>query len=180
MFVVTPEWCLLYKSFGNLLLNSSFPILSPQYLNVNIIYNLPKRSMYFLTHVEPVNLQQGTDTRFFVREQSPAGNRSHVAMRNISHYFFTPPLLHDDASALMEKLKKSIPDTMLLEEKKYNSGRSFVRVTGSKENASLLPALFHPKNEPVNSPSRQLRWIYSPMLLLESPDKIPAPVNPST
>ncbi|MBI2146089.1 hypothetical protein HYU22_01980 [Candidatus Woesearchaeota archaeon] len=131
--------------------------------------------MFFLTYVEPVNLQQGTETLFFVREQSPAGNRSHVVIHNISHYFFTPPLLHDDVSALTEKLKKSIPENMILEEKRYNARRSFVRIAGSKEDLPLLPALFHPQNEPVNSPSRQLRWIYSPGLLLESPDKIPTP-----
>ncbi len=127
--------------------------------------------MFFITHVEPVHPLRGTEVRFFLREQSPAGNKSHVVIKEIPHYFCTPPILTSALPGLRQKLQGSPElETLLVEEVKYNRRRSFLRIAGRKEDAAVLPSLFQ-----NISPSQQLRWLYSPTMIVDDPEHIPSP-----
>ncbi len=142
-------------------------------------------SRYFLTHVEPLHPLKGKEALFFIREQSEQGNRSHVLIKEIPHYFFTRNMELREASLFLEYLEhEPVLQHLAFTQHPYNWSKHFLRAEGSKEDRFLLPEPFLSKgllgnNDPValNSPARQLRWLYPPLMLLEAPteEAIPHP-----
>ena len=141
--------------------------------------------VFFLTHVEPLHPLYGQDVLFFIREQSKAGNKSHLVVKPIPHYFFTPTMSPEEAYYIRELLDhdRSL-EHLIITQHHYSQNKHFLRAEGSKEDRHLLTEPFLCKgalgnNDPVglNSPSRLLRWLYPPFLLLKTatPEAIPEP-----
>lgn len=141
--------------------------------------------VFFITHVEPQNSQRGQEALFFIREQSEQGNRSHVVIKPVPHYFFTPTMAPEEAYYVGELLDhdRSL-EHLVITQHSYSQNKHFLRAEGSKEDRHLLTEPFLCKglqnnNDPLglNSPSRLLRWLYPPFLLLKAatPKAIPEP-----
>lgn len=141
--------------------------------------------MFFLTHVEPLHPLYGQEALFFIREQSEQGNKSHVVVKPIPHYFFTPLMSPEEAYYIQELQEhdRSL-EHLSITEHSYSKNKHFLRAQGSKEDRHLLTEPFLCKgmlgnNDPLglNSPSRLLRWLYPPFLLLNAatPGAIPEP-----
>ena len=141
--------------------------------------------VFFLTHVEPLRLLYGQDALFFIREQSKEGNKSHVVIKPIPHYFFTRPLDLKEAYCIADNAEhdRSL-EHLTITSHEYSPYQRFLRAQGSKEDRHFLTENFLCKgmlgnNDPagLNSPSRLLRWLYPPFLLLNgaTPGAIPEP-----
>ncbi|MDO8656643.1 MAG: hypothetical protein Q7K45_05370 [Nanoarchaeota archaeon] len=141
--------------------------------------------VFFLTHVEPLHLLYGQEALFFIREQSKEGNKSHVVVKPIPHYFFTRPLALEEAYCIADNAEhdRSL-EHLAITSHEYSQYQQFLRAEGSKEDRHFLTENFICKgilgnNDPtgLNSPSRLLRWLYPPFLLLKgaSADAIPEP-----
>jgi hypothetical protein len=145
-------------------------------------------SQFFITHVEPLHLQKGKEVAFYVREQDLVSNRgkSHVIVKDVPHYFFTRNMPNDQLSAQLIKLQQQ-PDLehLVMEQHKISSNWSFLRAEGCKEDRKILPPPFickkdsKDKRDPSgnSSPSKLLRWLYPPMMLIPSLDEIPSPLE---
>ncbi|MBI2668613.1 hypothetical protein HYX14_02100 [Candidatus Woesearchaeota archaeon] len=141
---------------------------------------------YFITHVEPVHPQKGKDVLFSIREQDDEQKiyRSHTMIQKVPYYFYTPNRVDEEIKILLDELQSNQQlQHLKFEQLRYNTRKSFLRAEGSKEDRKILPAPFLCKKDEddhrdpcsLNSPSRQLRWLYPPFTLVESPDNIPAP-----
>ncbi len=137
-------------------------------------------SQYYITHVQPIHLQQGTATRFFIREYNPDGiSKTHIVEQDIPYFFYTKPYNQTTISTLEETIKEN-PEYKHLKISKHttSNGGHFLQAAGSKENKLTLPEIFQEKNtqnRSPRSPSEQLRWLYPTGLLLENPYTIPQP-----
>lgn len=144
--------------------------------------------VFFLTHVEPLHPLHGKEALFFIREQSEQGNKSHVIVKEIPHYFFTPTMLPEDAHYTLEQLEQErLLQHLSITQQAYSGNKHFLRAEGSKEDRLILPPPFLcSKNERekwerdplgLNSPARLLRWLYPTTMLLLSadPEDIPLP-----
>ncbi len=150
---------------------------------------------YFITHVEPVHLLHGTETRFFIREQNQETGvfRTHVVEKDIPHYFFTKKMMRRDANLWLEELVQDPGlepliehSTLKIEQVQYGKEKVFLRAQGSKEQHQLMPPPFlctdrGEDHDPLklNSPTRLLRWFYPPFLRVHSPEvsAIPLPLE---
>lgn len=141
--------------------------------------------VFFLTHVEPLHPLYGREALFFIREQSKEGNKSHVVVKPIPHYFLTPTMTPEEAYYTRELLDhdRSL-EHLIITQHEYSQNKHFLRAEGSKEDRHFLTEPFLCKgmqnnNDPLglNSPSRLLRWLYPPFLLLKAatPEAIPEP-----
>ncbi len=142
---------------------------------------------YFITHCEPAHPQKGKEVVFFVREQNNSGrSKSHVVVKEIPHYFFTTnfsPSQEPEAQKLLGQLQGD-PNLahLTFERVDYDGYHFFLKATGSKEDAHLLPVPFlcqgtSVRQDPcrLNSFTQLLRWLYPPGMLLNSPTEIPLP-----
>lgn len=141
--------------------------------------------VFFLTHVEPLHPLRGKEALFFIREQSESGHKTHVVTKDIPHYFFTPRMSPEEAYYIAELLEhdRSL-EHLVITQHQHSPHKHYVRAEGSKEDQHYLSEPFLCKGalgnrDPLglNSPSRLLRWLYPPFLLLASatPEGIPEP-----
>ncbi len=136
--------------------------------------------LYFITHVEPRHPQKGQEVLFFLREVGSEGNKSHVVVKEIPHYFYTPPLPREEAEYRFQQFREQPEFNHLnFEIKRYNQRRSFLRAEGSKEAVLPKPFLCRGSRDPLSldSPTKLLRWLYPPGMLISSPQEIPLPAD---
>ncbi|MBT3814247.1 hypothetical protein HOE37_01570 [Candidatus Woesearchaeota archaeon] len=145
-------------------------------------------SQFFITHVEPLHLQKGKEALFYVREQdlSTGRGKSHIRIKEVPHYFFTRNMPNDQLAGHILKFGQQ-PDLehLVMEQHRISSNWSFLRTEGCKEDRKVLPHPFvcrkdsKDKRDPSgnSSPSKLLRWLYPPMMLIPSPDEIPLPLE---
>ena len=141
---------------------------------------------FFITQVEPLNLLRGQEVLFFIREQDLGQkvSRTHCQIKEIPHYFFTPYLPNEEIDQIQtDILRDPAYEKLNLSRRDYTLAKSFLQIGGSKELGAALPSPFLCKNRSnrwqdpcsLNSPTRQLRWFYPPMMLVDSLDNIPLP-----
>lgn len=143
-------------------------------------------SQFFITNVEPLHPQKGNEVVFYVREQDLETNvgKSHVRVEELPHYFFTANMRSEEAAANLIRFQQQQElEHLVMEQHRISSNWSFIRAEGSKEDRKVLPTPFickkdsKDKRDPYgnSSPSKLLRWLYPPMMKIDSLDQIPCP-----
>ncbi|MBI2151924.1 hypothetical protein HYU21_04320 [Candidatus Woesearchaeota archaeon] len=131
---------------------------------------------YYITHVEPLHPLKGEEVLFFIREKEEnKPGKTHLHLAKIPHRFYTKPLEGGEAFKINEELKRDFPNRQLYHQQ-FTHKTVTLSLRGSKEERKILPEPFICKKDSLdkrdpfhlNSPSRQLRWLYTPFTQLDS------------
>lgn len=137
------------------------------------------QKQFYITYVEPVNVQRGKEVSFYLREwdEEEGKGRSIKIVKEIPHYFFSENMRGEEAEEFYRNLE--VPEHLKAELVDYNSKKKFIRVEGSKEDYECLKGPFLCRGRGrkdflnMNSPSRLLRWAYPTFMKIEDIENIP-------
>src|SRR3989344_657799 len=131
---------------------------------------------YYITHVEPLHPLKGEEVLFFIREKEEnKPGKTHLHLAKIPHIFYTRALEGGEAFKLNEELKRDFPGRQIYNQQ-FTHKTVTLSIKGPKEDRKILPEPFICKKDALdkrdhfhlNSPSRQLRWRYTPFTQIDS------------
>jgi len=129
----------------------------------------------FITHTETDRKRDSNGVRFFMRELSNGDPKSLTLDQEIQHTVVSREFSNQETSRLFRELEgDSRYEDFTFEKLSYGVNKSFIRAVGPRDRRHDLPDYFLTKHADVNgdpnsvdSPSRMVRWGYSPLSIVD-------------